>query len=594
MRGVTPNDEAERFAQAEREYKDRSFAEASALFRSLAEDFRQSGQRGNYQFMAQLCQLRDAIHKIQMDAETALTTRENLDSFLKIYEPDPIIKPHRDAIAESMYKLVGELGRLSETTLSSDLTKAETLLAAAKNLNDYASKHFAPAPPEQAKALHDSFAAAARKMDKARSRCAVLRELERLLDEPSFAGLETARLLVETAGITDDPDVKSRLAALPERHVKSIVFSAEFARESVRVVPSDLAPSFALVSQRGPIMLQPSNAGKRPVLALVRGVLYAFDPGNGSMRWRRRVGVDTTALPIWLPATPLLPSMVVLAASEATEPSADEPQEGKRVPGLLALKSENGTPLWCQVLPDAGVGQPLPVDGRLLMACRDGTVLEVEIASGACLGGYQLGEELTTNGVRQPGTNLVYFMAAHGGVFALDVVERQCRAVLYTGHAGGSARCPPIIVPMNLEEADRDKGGQQSAQLLICLEDGKGRTKLSRYALAIIDPKAEALPVGVSDQDSSLLGRIWHAPLRDAERISFVTDAGVFAVYGVQPRATRRLFCSCTGKKKSPSQNWRAETDPWLYMAIARTPGFSSAVGCIDIRPEFPLKQVGK
>ena len=81
-----------------------------------------------------------------------------------------------------------------------------------------------------------------------------------------------------------------------------------------------------------------------PVFALVRGVLYALDPVNGSLRWARRVGIDTVQLPLWLPATSVTPPLALVASSEP--------------PGLLALHSNDGSPQWCQVLDEMCAGQP--------------------------------------------------------------------------------------------------------------------------------------------------------------------------------------------------------------------------------------------
>src|SRR5439155_3675903 len=170
----------------------------------------------------------------------------------------------------------------------------------------------------------------------------------------------------------------------------------------------------------------------RPVLALVRGVLYAFDPLTGALHWARRVGVDTAALPVWLPATEATPATVLVCSSEAG--------------GLVALDAADGRVRWVQDFQEPCLGPPVLIGNRTFVACPSGAVYEVETVGGRLLGGYQLGQELKHPGVHQPGTALVYFAGNRACVYVVDVAARRCQQVLYTGHATGGPGCPPVLL----------------------------------------------------------------------------------------------------------------------------------------------------
>ena len=53
------------------------------------------------------------------------------------------------------------------------------------------------------------------------------------------------------------------------------------------------------------------------VLAVVRGVLYALNRSNGQTKWAVRVGVDTTDLPVRVPAQVGLPERILVVSADA-------------------------------------------------------------------------------------------------------------------------------------------------------------------------------------------------------------------------------------------------------------------------------------
>jgi hypothetical protein len=135
--------------------------------------------------------------------------------------------------------------------------------------------------------------------------------------------------------------------------------------------------------------------------------------------------------------------------------------------------------------------------------------------------------------VRQPGTSLVYFPAEEYCVYVLDVTRRVCAGVLYTGHAAGTLRGEPLLLPADEVAADLGAGGP-SGWLVLCLAHGDGQTELRPYALPI--RHADQAPV---EPLLRLAGRASFAPWQDAGKLALATDGGYLSLWGVRQKGNR-------------------------------------------------------
>ena len=173
-------------------------------------------------------------------------------------------------------------------------------------------------------------------------------------------------------------------------------------------------------------------ADGRVVLALARGVLYALDAERGSVRWARRVGIDTRVLPLRVPADPITPELALVPSSDSRS--------------VTAVVAETGAVVWRCRLGSPCTGQLVLVGRSLLVPTLAGRVDEIEISGGRLLGHYPLGQRLSVGGTRQEETSLVYFPGDEFCVYVLDVVKRTCEGVLYSNHPAGSLRGAPIVL----------------------------------------------------------------------------------------------------------------------------------------------------
>src|SRR5262249_25608275 len=156
---------------------------------------------------------------------------------------------------------------------------------------------------------------------------------------------------------------------------------------------------------------------------LARGVLYVLDRDSGQARWAVRVGIDTTALPVRVPAGEGRREQILALSSDTRT--------------LTALDND-GNSLWRYRMEHPCLGQPVGIGHRAYRAVRTGAVTETELIRGKRLGSYSLGQTLPLGGTREPHSSRIYFPADDGCVYVLDVKDQRCVSILYSRHPAGS------------------------------------------------------------------------------------------------------------------------------------------------------------
>jgi outer membrane protein assembly factor BamB len=265
-----------------------------------------------------------------------------------------------------------------------------------------------------------------------------------------------------------------------------------------------------LASQRGLV-----------TLALARGVLYKLNPADGAIQWARRVGIDTTQLPVLLPRTRANPEgrLLVTSADSAT---------------ITAVDLE-GTPLWTYHLGSPARGRPVILSPRpevavAYVATYEGKVHEIELAQGRLLGYFDLNHRLSAGGVHEPGTSRLYFPADDFCVYVLDVAKHSCEAVLYSRHKAGSLRGEPLIIG-----GSRSRDGRSTTSYLVLNHTDLDRTDLKVFTLPI---KAGEVGAVKLDALPSTPGWTWFTPYHDSDKLLWLSDEGRLGLFGIRQVGT--------------------------------------------------------
>jgi outer membrane protein assembly factor BamB len=502
IRGGIESNEAERFAKAETLYKDVQYADAAAAFEKLHRDFPDSPNAAKYAFLAELSDVRQAVHRRESTEET-VKALERVRQLAWTYREDALLKEYESDVWDSLDHLAGELTRLAQEEKSPQLLAwARQALKDAKTLQAPPGKNLS----ERERALAEEWTKVERVIADHVEREQVIAALKRHLERANAAAIQSAFALVEKTKRQDDPGVRALLDELVKAHREQVKFVPANPDAKPTSFSEDVLPSLSVTPS---VKAERAVAGNHPlVLSLARGVLYALDPARGEVRWVRRVGIDTNVLPVRVPADAITPELLLTLSSDQRS--------------LSALVAATGETLWQAPLSDACLGQPVLVDGHVLAATLAGRIDEIEIAEGRLRGSYQIGQPLTLGGVRQPDTALAYFPADEFCMYAIDMKARSCANILYTRHPAGSLRGLPAIVP-----------GEQGPLLLWTELKGSGHVEIKPYELPL--KQHDQKPVDPVVSMSALSAPPWP----QADRLAVVTQTGMLSLWGLKQKGTR-------------------------------------------------------
>jgi hypothetical protein len=518
--------EEDRYQQALAALKDKNYVDAAQWFRELERDYKDSPRRPTYTCLAELSEALEPVFHLQASAEEARHNLEQLEEFVERHRGDALLKGEQEtALWRGFYHLAEPLPALAaEKHERAYLDVARRALGDAAKLQAPTEVHARAKLAEVETALAKANREIARWEQKQR----LLADLHRLLKQPRGNVYRQGKTLVASTrpDLLKDVEFQALLRQLAEAHRQQVKYVA--VRRSVPVLHpdarSDEPASIVVVNPVGaggrkPGEHQSVNAGRSPILALVRGVLYGLDPDNGRLRWARRIGVDSTSLPVRLPATKTSAERLLVLS-----------EDGK---ALRALDAASGTPLWRHDLAAPCPGRPVVVGDRALVPMLTGRVDEVETASGRLLGYYELGEPLLGEGAVQPGTKLLYLPADSFSIYVLDLAAHTCSAILYTEHLSGSLRGAPVVVSEPEQGTGRGKRAQKEGPkagfLILAQADTLETTSLRIFKLPIREPTQQPLP----HAPPPLPGWSWSQPFHDPEKLALTTDAGILAVYGI-------------------------------------------------------------
>jgi hypothetical protein len=497
--------------EADEQYKNGLFRDAQQRYRELAEKFPDSGFAPYYKFREELSDIR---RQVGDQPESPGELIDHIGQFIDASQKEPQLtelKAHARDVSEALNKLLVDwckaIGEPTDSKPLEVMDRARPVIDRAK-----AIRVADGAKPFDWSEQQTAFDKLKRDVAVMEHRNSVIKRLEKLAGNPSYRSLLAFEALVkqeeaELPGLANLPRVKNLLEALFDGHLRRV--------EYVRDPPPP--PGTGAGEETEPtILFDPltrGSPGEAPrgdpiVLALVRGVLYALKQSNGEVKWATRVGIDTTALPVRVPAGIGSTERILVLSSDTST--------------LTALDT-NGRPLWRYGLGAPVLGKPVVVDQRAYLATYNGEVHEIELVAGKLVGVYRLGGRLTLGGTLEPGTKRIYFPADEGCVYVLDVAAQKCEMILYSRHPGGSLRGEPVILP----PLQPDTPGY----LVLNQTNGLRGVHLRVFDLPLADRQARDRALSPK---ATLAGWTWFRPYHDPEKLVMLSDAGVLGLFGIR------------------------------------------------------------
>ena len=169
--------------------------------------------------------------------------------------------------------------------------------------------------------------------------------------------------------------------------------------------------------------------GVVPVLAPIAGCAYGIDAASGRLLWRRFVGFDTSFVPRALDENPDSDLLLVDSTRSA----------------VTRIKAQTGEAVWRTPL-SAFDAEPIVAADRVLVACRNGDLVALDVAGGAARWKCSLPRPLCVGPAVDAARGIIYQLADEGQLYVLSESERKCIQVIYLGHDAGEIATPPVLV----------------------------------------------------------------------------------------------------------------------------------------------------
>ncbi len=509
--------------KADADYAQTLFDASRDHYARLLKDFPDSEYAEYYTFRKALSDILARIHAQPDDPDPLL---DNIEQLVKDHAKSKtppagklLLPDHARAIGDGLIKLMTDFGTKA---------RAQPDLAANSKAFEKAKKAVAlikaiklppkTEPPNFVK-IDDAARKLAEDMELAGKRKQVLDALKALVKEPSYRSLGLAERMLreEGARFQLEAEITAAIEEIKKAHLAAVSGSyTRVAAPAAGNIPDvEDEPAILIDShQRGTPATPPPNDGT--VLALCRGVLYGMSQTNGQVRWAVRVGIDTTSLPVRVPAGVGSSERILVLSSDTR---------------TLTAVDGRGTTLWRYRLGAPCLGRPAVVGNRAYLGTYSdkGEVHEIELAEGKLVGRFTLGQPLAVGGVHEPRTGRLYFAAEDGCVYVLRLGANPIvESIIYSHHPAGSLRGEPVVIPKE------HTGGPR--YVVLTVSDGLRSVELKAFEQA--DDGSPFLPAELTPRPR-LEGWTWFPSYHDPEKIVMLTDAGVLGAFGIKQGGLR-------------------------------------------------------
>jgi len=255
-------------------------------------------------------------------------------------------------------------------------------------------------------------------------------------------------LVKEHSTLRGNAPLAEKVAEISAAELLGITFSAESIAAETTLPSSSTVASLALAERRGKAVAQAEGG----VTVRVDGVLYNLDVADGSLRWRKFVGMAQGLDSVLLPEGDVL--VVDTVRNE-----------------LYRLAGETGKLVWRQSF-DAPIMRPVALKGRLLVAEKSGKLFVLDATSGERTGYVQFSQSASAPPVVDRRSKWIYLVGGHSSVYTLSAEDFSCLGVYYLGHSEGSVSTPAASVLNKLIVAENSGAVTSRLHVLAIGSDG--------------------------------------------------------------------------------------------------------------------------
>lgn len=239
--------------------------------------------------------------------------------------------------------------------------------------------------------------------------------------DPAAAFTAHKELLATYPMLVTDEQLGAKVREVSAAEQALVKFTAEPRAAETAERPAPLAAAIALaerLSSAGP-------SGETGAIAVrIDGVLYGLSASDGTLLWRRSVGVGGTAF----------------AGPDDLQIAVDSLHQE-----VVAVDGSSGKLAWRQPLGEA-LGQGALRDATLLVPGASGKLYVLDAVSGELRGHVQFSQPIRIPPAFSPRGDRVYVVGDYSNLYTLDAQTLSCLGVYFVGHAKGSVQAPPLPV----------------------------------------------------------------------------------------------------------------------------------------------------
>ncbi|QDV74569.1 PQQ-binding-like beta-propeller repeat protein [Botrimarina mediterranea] len=251
--------------------------------------------------------------------------------------------------------------------------------------------------------------------------------------------------------LRDDPRLAEKLAAAVEAERSQVKFTPEPADAVTTEAESPVALALPLVNPRR----DGAATADGVFTATFHGVTYAVNAADGTLAWRRPVGVR-------------------LAETNAVTLGDDRLLLDHRSGELVRVNAATGELIWRTPVegPEAPLFEPTIAGERVLVASESGRLWSFDAASGARVGATEFAQPLRSAPAIDAETGRAYVAGQQSSLYTLDTESLECIGVRFTGHAPGTVLTPPLAIGGRV--AIIENTGAETSRLSVYATDESG------------------------------------------------------------------------------------------------------------------------
>jgi outer membrane protein assembly factor BamB len=514
------------YQQATAEYNDNRFDQARFQFEKFVAEYPDHKLAGEARFFADLSTLRhvNSLLLSKEDPKPAVDAWKKLLALLQDEKSAAIGARFAPDIWDAGKRLLENVVAKANSSFSEDKPEeSEGWLATATEIEKAVQGFTPPGEPRPERELA-SMLALRGKIDGARMILTKVEEASKVLGNGSDEEREAAEQIAKLNGIDKHPKFLALLDSKEREVQKKAVYAKEAQPIQPAAVPDDGLTSLLFAPRFDHGAPRPLPGITTVFFCLARGVLYALDEAEGKVLWAARTGLDTDIMPVKVRASDQNPEMVLLASNTGNHF------------GITARAARDGRPLWHQPLAVPCQGPPVVVAGNAYVSLgdKDGTVLEIAVATGEIVGKITIGRALGPMMTARAGTGHLYIPADSRAVYVFDVdrrgpepefkkLEPILLGVMTSSHPPGSLRGMPVF-------SNPDPAEPGPKFFVIGQAAGLETMKIRTFELP---QETDAKPDASKAFEIALPGWASFPPYCDGEKLAIVTDRGEFGLFGL-------------------------------------------------------------